>query len=71
MGIYFSNKFVTSSSDLAGLDYYLTNKLKTIKDVKLISKINKLSFVKGFDERIFRNFTPKELSEISKVWKNV
>lgn len=71
VGIYFSNRFVTDSSSLAGLDHYLKSKLKTVKDTKLINKINKLSFGKGFDERIFRNFTTKELSEISKVWKNV
>lgn len=71
VGVYFSNRFVTDSSDLVGLDSYLKSKLKTVKDIKLINKINKLSFEKGFNERIFRNFTTKELSEISKVWKNV
>lgn len=71
VGVYFSNRFITDTSDLNGLDHYLNSKLNLISDQKLKRKISKLSFKRGFEEQIFRNFTAKELGEISKGWKNV
>lgn len=71
VGIYFSNKFINSTTDLSGLDYFLVTKLNTLQDQKLRKRINKLSFEKGFVQRIFRKFSIEELSHISKVWKNV
>lgn len=71
VGVYFSNRFITITSDLVGLDRYLANKLNSINDQKLKNRISKLSFKKGFEEKVFRNFTVEELGVLSNGWKNV
>lgn len=71
VGIYFSNKFINSTTDLRGLDNFLSAKTNALQDQKLKKRINKLSFENGFEKRIFRKFSIEELSNISKVWKNV
>lgn len=71
VGVYFSNRFITKTSDLASLDHYLINKLNSINDQKLKNRISKLSFKKGFEEKVFRNFTVEELGVLSNGWKNV
>ncbi|RZQ07459.1 reverse transcriptase, partial [Vibrio vulnificus] len=71
VGVYFSNKFINSTNDLIGLDYFLLSKTNTLQDQKLKKRINKLSFKNGFEMKIFRKFSIEELSQISKVWKDV
>lgn len=71
VGIYFSNRFITDISDLSGLDAYLSHKLNSIQDNKLKKRMSKLSFKEGFENKIFRKFTFKEFSGISKGWPNV
>lgn len=70
VGVYFSNKFITDTSDLRALDSYLTHKVSLLTDQKLKTRLSKLSFEKGFQEQIFRKFTIEDLSNISKAWKN-
>ncbi|HCG7067804.1 TPA: RNA-directed DNA polymerase [Vibrio parahaemolyticus] len=70
VGIYFSNKFITDTSDLHGLDMFLLNKVNNLNDNKLKNRLRKFSFQKGFEEKIFRKFSIEELSDISKAWKN-
>ncbi|EIK4809220.1 RNA-directed DNA polymerase [Vibrio parahaemolyticus] len=70
VGIYFSNKFINDTSDLNGLDNYLNHKINGLQDHKLQKRISKLSFQKGFQDRVFRKFSIQDLSNISKVWKN-
>ncbi|MEZ9298850.1 antiviral reverse transcriptase Drt3a [Vibrio splendidus] len=71
VGVYFSNKFINSTSDLKGLDHFLYSQANNLQDHKLKKRINKLSFENGFDQKIFRKFSIEELSNMSKVWKNV
>ncbi|MFA0260826.1 maturase, partial [Vibrio cyclitrophicus] len=71
VGVYFSNKFINSTSDLKGLDHFLYAQANNLQDHKLKKRINKLSFENGFDQKIFRKFSIEELSNMSKVWKNV
>lgn len=70
VGVYFSNKFITNSSDLLALDRLLTHKLSTLKDKKLRTRLSKMSFLEGFEKRIFRKFNIEDLSLVSKGWKN-
>ena len=70
VGVYFSNKFITDTSDLIALDSYLTHKVSLLSDQKLKNRLSKLSFKKGFEEQTFRKFTIEDLSNISKAWKN-
>ena len=70
VGIYFSNKFITDTSDLRGLDHYLRRKVILLNDEKLENRIKKLSFNEGFEGKIFRKFSIFDLSKISKAWKN-
>lgn len=71
IGVYFSNKYITDASQLSGLDHYFRNKLKSVASPSLVRKLSKLSFEKGFKEKLFRNFDSKELSELSRGWKHV
>ncbi len=70
VGVYFSNKFITDSSDLHTLDNVLSHKLSSLKNRKLRKRLKKMSFVKGFEEKIFRKFDIKDLSLVSKGWTN-
>ncbi|MEX6665255.1 antiviral reverse transcriptase Drt3a [Pseudomonas sp. W2-17] len=71
IGVYFSNKYITDTSQLSGLDSFFKNKLKSIANPSLVRKLSKLSFEKGFKEKLFRNFDSKQLSELSRGWKHV
>lgn len=71
VGVYFSNKFINSTKDLVDLDRYLIRKIAIIQNIKLKKRLSKLSFKRGFDEKVFRKFCIKELSSLSRVWKNV
>ena len=70
VGVYFSNKFITDTADLRGLDNYFIQKINQLSDKKLKNRLTKLSFKKGYQDQIFRKFTIKDLSNISKAWKN-
>lgn len=71
VGIYFSNRFITDLSDLAGLDSYLLNKINALQDQKIKKRISRFSFKKGFEDKVFRKFSFIEFSDISKGWSHV
>lgn len=70
VGIYFSNKFINDTSDLVALDNFLEHKLNSLPNSKHRNRIKKMSFVQGFENKIFRKFDMKELSLVSKGWNN-
>ncbi|WP_372242448.1 antiviral reverse transcriptase Drt3a [Pseudomonas sp. CM25] len=70
IGVYYSNKYITDISQLRGLDRYLGSKINLLTDVRLKRRLSRMSFEKGFAEKIFRNFSTKKLSEISRGWKH-
>jgi hypothetical protein len=70
IGVYFSNKYITTTDQLGGLDLLLQAKIATLTDIKLKRKLSKFSFERGFSEKVFRNFSSQQLSEISKGWKH-
>lgn len=71
IGIYFSNKYITDTGQLSGLDHFYRNKITGVVSPSLKRKLSKLSFEKGFKEKLFRNFDSKQLSELSRGWKHV
>lgn len=71
IGIYFSNKHITDTGQLSGLDQLYRNKITGVASQSLKRKLSKLSFEKGFKEKLFRNFDSKQLSELSRGWKHV
>lgn len=71
IGVYFSNKYITDTSQLSGLDHYFRYKIRGIASPSLARKLSKLSFEKGFKEKLFRNFDSKQLSELSRGWRHV
>ena len=71
IGVYFSNKHITDTSQLSGLDRFYENKVKSIPSPSLRRKLSKFSFEKGFKEKSFRGFDPKQLSNISQGWDHV
>ncbi|MNJ20351.1 reverse transcriptase [compost metagenome] len=70
IGIYYSNKYINDFSQLQGLDRYLRVKINALTEVGLKRKLSRMSFEKGFAEKVFRNFSTKKLSEISRGWKH-
>lgn len=70
IGVYFSNKFITTTEQFNGLDKFLKSKIVSLTDASLKRKLNKLSFENGFNEKVFRNFKPKQLSELSRGWNH-
>lgn len=70
IGIYFSNRFITDTSQLNSLDSFFQHKISGLTDASLRRKLKKLSFVTGFQEKSFRNFDFKRLSEISQGWNH-
>ncbi|MCQ9082417.1 antiviral reverse transcriptase Drt3a [Vibrio harveyi] len=70
VGVYFSNKFINDTSDLRSIDGFFINKLNNLNDYRLKKRLTKMSFEKGFNERIFRKFNIVELSQIAKGWKD-
>ncbi|KUJ74935.1 hypothetical protein AVO42_06080 [Thiomicrospira sp. XS5] len=87
VGVYYSNNFINDLSCLDELDKFLKERIldidrKTselpIDFAPLISELNKYSFKKGFQEKIFRQYkapnkslpSSSYLHEIVKVWKN-
>ena len=70
VGVFFSNKFITDTSDLIALDKFLNHQLHILPDPGLKRRLQKMSFERGFEEQIFRKFDMKDLSLISKGWNN-
>lgn len=81
VGIYFSNTLLTDTSQLQGLDHYLTAKINSninpytslthIDQNRLKKRLKKFSFKKGFEEKLFSQFSSNELHQIMKIWKTV
>ena len=69
IGIYSDNKYLTGSMDLQKLDNSLNWYIRQVPDSKLRYRLKKLTFTRGFDFKIFRNFNCEELEKITKVWK--
>jgi len=85
IGINFSNPLLNSYNDLKFLDWYLKRQIKKISPYqkllisnggyidknKLINRLNKFSFEKGFKEKKFCKFSRKQLEETIKIWKDL
>lgn len=69
VGVYFSNKFITDSSDLCALDRCMRHRLSLLPASGLKKRLDKMSFLKGYEDRVFRSFNIKELSLVSKGWR--
>ncbi|MFY1665412.1 antiviral reverse transcriptase Drt3a [Pseudomonas sp. Pseu.R1] len=68
IGVYFSNKFITDTKQLKGLDAMYQAKVRGISDPALARRLAKLSFVEGFEKKIFRGFDAVKLSLIARGW---
>ena len=70
VGIYYSNRLNCDAQILTSLDSYLQYKIRSLHNSSLKKRLSKFSFVEGFDKKIFRNFTAKDLGHITSVWKD-
>lgn len=68
-GIYNSNKWITDTSPLNGLDHYLISRINSITEPTLKRRLSKFKFYDGFNGKEFRSFSAKRIGEITKVWK--
>jgi hypothetical protein len=73
VGTYFSNSLINNTSFLTELDKFSANQISKINPSlhHLKTRLLKLTFVSGWSEKRFYNFSPQDLQEIVKVWKNV
>lgn len=76
VGIYFSNEFLNSNSDLRTLDKKLREEIQKIDvagNEKLVEKLRNLSFEMGFKDKRFLNFNFKSFqnSKVLGIWKNL
>ncbi|UYO75024.1 RNA-directed DNA polymerase [Halomonas qinghailakensis] len=68
VGIYNSNKWITNSNCLQSLDDRLNGLAGSINNQSLRDRISKFSFKKGFDKRLFANFSAQDFSSITRAW---
>ena len=68
-GIYFSNSAATDVTSLGGLDAFMKVKAGQLGSVALATRIDDLSFKRGFEERTFHQFSARELKIIVSAWK--
>lgn len=70
VGIYYSNRHLTSLLQLDGLDKYLRWQIShRIAAPNLKSRLLKYSFKSGYEKKQFSPFKTGELSKIMEVWK--
>ncbi|HDZ07862.1 antiviral reverse transcriptase Drt3a [Pseudohongiella sp.] len=69
-GVYFNNMYINDVSDLEEIDLYFRSKSIAVTDPRLLKRLTKFSFVKGFRSKIFRSFTTSELKNITRGWKD-
>ncbi len=70
-GIYYTSPLVTDLRKYGTLDSLLKKKISTIKRPSLRSSLARYSFMSGFVERRFHNFSSRELQTIVKAWQHV
>lgn len=71
IGIYYSNSFLTEKGQLKSFDGCLKGQINTrVSSPSLKKRLNKYSFLKGFEEQRFSPYNAAELKEIMKIWKN-
>ncbi|WP_163399710.1 antiviral reverse transcriptase Drt3a [Flavobacterium fluviatile] len=76
VGIYFSNEFLNTTDELKVLDKTLKEeilKIENASNIILVSKLNKLSFEKGFKNKLFLNFNFRSFqnSKVLGIWKKL
>lgn len=70
VGIYFSNPHLTDLCQLRRLDGKLKGLSSKVPSTSLKTKLGKLSFFEGYEQKKFRRFHKKnEFREIVKAWK--
>jgi hypothetical protein len=69
VGPYFSNIHLTDSSDMRHLDARLRRLVAIRRLPALAASLRRFSFVKGFEERDFYSFSPRDLKQIGSLWK--
>ncbi len=68
IGVFYANSLISSADELEEADTELRAQTDAIKAASLKSLLSKFSFKRGFSERRFRQFTPRELAKIVRLW---
>lgn len=70
VGIYFGNPHLTDTQQLKNLDHKLTHLISKVPSESLKTKLGTLSFVDGYEQRIFRRFHRKgDFGKITEAWQ--
>jgi hypothetical protein len=71
VGVHYSNILVTHIDDFEHLDRCLSHHVfRIIKEHKLQQRLVAFTFTKGFTNKRFTAFNPKEFIEILKIWRD-
>ncbi len=70
VGIFFSNRLITTYDSLKECDLFLSKILKKMSN-RVIRKIKNHTFEEGFKTKRFIKLTAQELEEVTRVWKYV
>ncbi|MCE9663258.1 RNA-directed DNA polymerase [Halomonas sp. M5N1S17] len=69
VGIYSSNRWIDDLSFLDQLDHYLGLRASGVTSQTLQRRVLKLSFRDGFENKVFRSFSTRDLGKITQVWR--
>ena len=70
VGVYFSNKLLNCLADLHALDEFLRNEISMIPHSQARKRLQRMSFVEGFEQKRFACFSAQDLTRIVEVWKH-
>jgi hypothetical protein len=71
VGVYYSNNLLTSEADFIGIDAFFYHQIRSIPSDTLKTRLSRYSFVTGFKERSFSQFSTIDLSNIFQIWKDI
>lgn len=69
IGSYYSNSLINHLKDLEFLDNCLKSQIGTLASDSLKKRLEKYSFIEGFERKKFTPFKIRELTDIVKLWK--
>ena len=70
LGVYYTNSLASNTSHFSTLDKRLKRLLGETKRPSLKKRLKENTFKRGFEERRFHNFSPRELRSIVEAWKH-
>ncbi|MCP5014277.1 MAG: RNA-directed DNA polymerase [Ketobacter sp.] len=71
IGIYFTNRLVSTTAPFTRLDHYMKSKIRRVKSPNLRKRLEDFSFKTGFEGKLYYKFSTNRISEIVSAWEHV